>query len=98
MPVASAHKQRGGESGSVGGQEVVFRGRHYLRRVQTMRSDVVVVMLFFPPSKKHGWRKRRRRRRDTFTDRHIWTSYRPLLIHTHVETLAVCMQGTFNLL
>lgn len=43
LSVASAHKQRGGESGAVGGQEVVFRGQDYLRRVQTMRSDVAVV-------------------------------------------------------
>lgn len=93
LSVASAHKQRGGESGAVGGQEVVFRGQHYLRRVQTMRSDVVVVVLFFPSS-KNGWG----RRRDTFSDRPIWTSHRLLLIHTHVERLAVCIQGTFNLL
>lgn len=43
LSVASVHKHRGGEFGSVRGQEVVFTGQYYLRRVQTMRSDVVVV-------------------------------------------------------
>lgn len=52
LSVASAHKQRGGESGSFRGQEVVFKGQHYLSRVQTMRSDVVVVVRFSAFKKK----------------------------------------------
>lgn len=91
LSVASAHKQGGDESGSVGGQEVVFRGQHYLRRVQTMRSHGVVVGLFSTFKKKAGGG-------GTLS---LTRPYGPATgcyshTHTHVQKLAVCMQGAFN--
>lgn len=55
LSVVSIHKQKGGECGCVAGRKVVFRGQHYLRRVQTMTSGVVLVFLsHLQKNKKKG--------------------------------------------
>lgn len=72
LSVVSIHKQKGGECGCVAGQKVVFRGQHYLRKVQTMISGVVVLVFLshLQKNKKKGWKQRKH------------TDYELSLVHT----------------
>lgn len=80
LSVASVHKQRGDESGSVGGQEVMFMVQHYI-------TPTLVGVLFFFPSLKKCLEEE-----EHFYNHPIWTSYGLLLSsHTHVQKL-ICVR------